>query len=57
MEHITEEIEPLVRDDNDPGVGLDGGKWIVRGLHVGIRDGVEQGGLSDVRETDDTGFQ
>ena len=48
-------VQPLVGHGHDAAVGLDGAERIVRRLRVlGGGDGVEQSGLADVRQTDDT---
>ena len=40
-----------------PTFGLDGGEGVVGGERASLREGVEQGGLADVRKADDTDCQ
>ena len=48
-------VQTFVRHGHDAAVGLDGAERIVGRLRVlGGGDGVEQGGLADVRQADDT---
>ena len=48
-------VQPLVRHGHDAAVGLNGAEGVVGGFRVfGGSDGVEQSGLADVRQTDDT---
>ena len=50
-------IQPLVRHGHDAAVGLDGAEGVVCSLRVlGGGDGVEQSGLADVGQADDTEF-
>ena len=48
-------VQTLVRHGHDAAVGLNGAEGVVGGLRVlGGSDGVEQSGLADVRQTDDS---
>ena len=52
---LSQLIQPLVGHGHDAAVRLDGAERIVGRLRVlGGGDGVEQSGLADVRQTDDT---
>ena len=53
LEHLVQRVQARVRHGDDAEVGLGGGERVGRrgGLRVGER--VEQGGLADVRQTDD----
>ena len=51
-------LQPRVRHRDDADVGLDGAEGIVRRLRLArAGDGVEEGGLADVRQSDDSGAQ
>ena len=50
-------VQPLVRDGDDADVGLDGGERVVRRQRPGRGEGVEDGALADVGQTDDSDFQ
>ena len=52
--HLGELVQPLVRHCYHAHVGVDGAERIVGALRAGVGDGVEQGGLADVRQPDDT---
>jgi len=52
-----EDFETLIGNFNHAYVGLDGAEGVVGGLGLGRCDGVEQGALSDVGESDDSGLQ
>ena len=52
--HLRELVQPRVGDRNHADVGLDGTERIVGGLGAGVGDGVEQRGLSDVGQSDDS---
>ena len=55
LPHLGQLVQTLVRHGHDAAVGLDGAERIVGRLRVlGGGDGVEQGGLADVRQADDT---
>ena len=50
--------EPRIRHRHDADVGIDGAERIVRRFRFpGAGDGVEQGGLADVGQTDDSGSE
>ncbi len=49
--------EPGIRDADDADVGLDRGERVVRGQRPGPRQRVEQGGLADVGQADDSDGQ
>ena len=50
--------EPLVRHGHDADVWIDRAKGVIRRLGLaGAGDGVEQGGLADIGQADDSGFQ
>ena len=52
---LSQLVQPLVRHGHDAAVGLNGAEGVVGGFRVlGGGDGVEQSGLADVRQTDDT---
>jgi hypothetical protein len=54
----AERFEAVIRDGDDANIGIDGAKWVVGRLRLsGSGDGVEQGGLSDVGESDDSSFE
>ena len=46
--------EPLIGNGHHADVRLDGAERIIGALRARVGDGVEQGGLSDVRQPDDT---
>ena len=46
--------QPLVRQRDHPDVGLDRRERVVRGEHLVLGEGVEQGGLADVGQSDDS---
>ena len=51
-------VEPGIRHRNDARVGLDRAEGIVGGFGLGIgHQGVEQGRLTDVGQSDDSGFE
>ena len=52
-EHLGELREARVRQADDADVRLDRRERIVRRQHLILGEGVEQGGLADVRESDD----
>ena len=52
--HLRQLIQPRIRHGHNAHIGLDGAKRIVRALSPGVGDGVEQSGLADVRQADDT---
>ena len=55
---FCEHAQPRVRHGDDADVRVDGAKGIVRRLGLaGAGDGVEQSGLADVGQTDDSGSQ
>lgn len=47
---LRELVEPLVRHAHDPDVRIDGAERIIGALRSCVGDGVEQGGLADVRQ-------
>ena len=50
--------QPRVGHGDDADVGVDGAERIVRRLRLArAGDGVEQGGLADVGQTDDSGSE
>ena len=49
-----ERVEPRIGDLHDPGVRLDGREGIVRDQGLGAGEGVEEGGLADVGQADDS---
>ena len=52
---LSQLVQPLVRHGHDAAVRLDGAEGIVCSFCVlGGGDGIEQSGLADVRQTDDT---
>ena len=50
--HLGELVEPLVGHGHHADVRLDGAERIVGALRARVGDGVEQGGLADVRQPD-----
>ena len=54
VEDPRQRLEPGVGDGDDAGVWLDRGKGVVRGEHPGVGECVEEGGLADVGQTDDS---
>ena len=46
-------LDPGVGNGNHTGIGLDGGKGVVRRQHPGVGECVEQGGLADVGKSHD----
>ena len=52
-----ERVEPRIGYLDDPCIRLDGGEWVVRDQRLGGGEGVEEGGLADVRKADDTESQ
>ena len=52
--HLGELVQPLVGHGHHADVRLDGAERIVGALRACVGDGVEQGGLADVRQPDDT---
>ena len=54
MMHLREHVQPVIRHGNDADVRLDRAERIVRRLRARAGDGVEQRGLADVRQSDDT---
>ena len=53
-EDLGEGRQARVRQGNDADVGLDGGEGVVRREHGRTGEGVEQGGLADVGQSDDS---
>ena len=55
LDYLCQRFEPLVGDGDDADVGLDGGEGVVGGERRRLRgERVEECGLADVREPDDT---
>jgi hypothetical protein len=54
LHDARELVEPVVGDVDAPDVGILRGEGIVRREHAGGRERVEERGLADVRESDDT---
>ena len=52
-----EDVQPRVGHLHDAGVGLDGGERVVRHQRLGGGERVEEGGLADVGQADDTESQ
>ena len=52
--HLRQLVQPVVGHGHHAHVGVDGAEGIVGALRAGVGDGVEQGGLADVRQSDDT---
>ena len=50
-------VEPRIGHLHDADVRLDGAERIVLGRDAGLGERVEQGGLADVRQSDDAAFQ
>ena len=53
-EDLGEPLQPRVRQRDDADVGLDRRERVVRGEHVVLGQGVEQRGLADVGQADDS---
>ncbi|EGJ77201.1 putative GTP-dependent nucleic acid-binding protein EngD [Streptomyces sp. Tu6071] len=53
-EQLGELRQPGVRHAHDAHVRLDRREGVVRGQHVVLREGVEEGGLADIGQADDT---
>ena len=51
---IGEDLQPLIRHRHDSGVGFDGTEGEVGGLRPPLAERVEQGGLADIRQSDET---
>ncbi len=51
---LGQRIQPGIGDLDDAGVRLDGGKRIVRHQRLGGREGVEERGLADVGQSDNS---
>ena len=51
--HLGELVQPLVGNGYHADVRLDGAEGIVRALRARVGNRVEQGGLADVRQSDD----
>jgi hypothetical protein len=56
LEHVGQKIEPLIGNEADPGVRIDGGERIILRQDVRIGNRVEQSGFAHVRKTDNTCF-
>lgn len=54
VEDLRELVEARVRDADHSDVGLDRGERVVGRQHVVLGQGVEQGRLADIRQTDDS---
>ena len=53
-----QDIQPRIGHGDDADVGIDRAKGIIRRLGFArAGDGVKQGGLADIRQTDDSSFQ
>jgi hypothetical protein len=53
LDDVGEDAEPRVGHLHDAGIWLDGGKGVVGHQRPRLGEGVEQGGLADVGQTDD----
>ena len=51
---VAQPFEPLVRHGHDADVRVDGAERVVVRGDTRVRDGVEQSGLADIRQPDDT---
>ena len=51
---VSEPFQPGVGDGDNADVGVDGAESVVIGGNAGVGDGVEEGGLADVRQSDNT---
>lgn len=55
---LGEPVEPFIRYRHRSNVGLDGAEGEVGCLGLGVGDqGIEQGGLANVGQSDDSGFK
>ena len=52
--HLSQIVQPRVRHGDHADVRVDGAKRVVGDFRARVRDGVEQRGLADVRQADDT---
>ena len=50
---LRQPVEPGIRKADDTDVGLDRGERVVRGEHLVFGEGVEEGGLADIGQSDD----
>jgi len=58
LRHCGQLGQPVIRHIHDADIGLDRAKRKIRRLRLaGASDGIEEGGLSDIRQSDDSGFQ
>ena len=55
---LSQYVEPLIRHGHVALVRLDSAKWIICRLRLaGAGHGIEEGGLSDIGQTDDSGLE
>lgn len=54
--HFAQLIQTFIRHAYHADIRVDGAERIIRRLRAGIRDGIEQGALSHVRQSDNTNF-
>jgi hypothetical protein len=54
---LGELLQTRVRHFDDADIGLDGAERVVLGSDARLGEGIEQGGLADIGQTDDTAFQ
>jgi hypothetical protein len=55
---LGQHVEPFIRHGHDTLIRLDGAKWIISRLRLaGAGHGIEEGGLSDIGQTDDSGLE
>ena len=57
LDDLGERVEPRVGHLDDADVRLDRAEGIVLGRDAGLGEGVEQGGLADVRQADDAALR
>ena len=53
-ENLRQDLETSIGDRDDSGIGIDGCKRIVGDEDPGIGQCVEEGGLANIRQTDDS---
>ena len=57
LDDVRQRGQPRVRQFHDADVRLDGAERIVFGGDSGLGQGIEQGGLADIRQTHDPALQ
>ncbi len=57
LDEVGDFGEALIGHGDDAGVGVDGAEGVVGGLGLGRGEGVEDGGLSDVGQANDSAVE